>query len=434
MRELKSHTIFLLLNTKGRLDLKALYFDCSSGISGNMTLGALLEIVGDEKYFLDELSKLNVDGYKIEISKKMKNGITGTYVDVILDEDEHGHHHDHHAEEHEHSSHDGEHEHHHHEHEHHHEHRNLDDVNKIIDDSNIDEKSKDLAKGIFLRVAKAESKVHNKPLEEVHFHEVGAIDSIVDIVGTAILINKINPDKIISSVVNDGYGFIECAHGTMSVPVPATSEIFANSNVKFRQIDVDTELVTPTGAAIIAELATEFGGLPAMVTNKIGWGMGSKDLKIPNVLKVYLGDMQEQNENFVVMETNVDDCSGEILGYTSEKLFQAGALDVFYTPIFMKKNRPAYRLTVACKKEDMFKLQNIMFRETTTIGIRYRFESRTELGREFIEIDTKYGKLKAKKVENDGETYIYPEYESMKALAEKNNIPLKELYKLEELK
>ena len=404
--------------------MKILYFDCSSGISGNMTLGALLEVVGDEKYLLEELNKLNVDGYKIEISKQVKNGITGTYVNVILEHDEHHHHHDHH--------HEGEPE---HTHEHHnHEHRNLYDVNTIIDNSSLDENTKDLAKRIFLRVAKAESKVHNKPLEEVHFHEVGAIDSIVDIVGTAILINKINPDKIISSVVNDGYGFIECAHGTMAVPVPATSEIFTASNVKFRQIDIDTELVTPTGAAIIAELAEDFVTLPAMVTKKIGWGTGSKDLKIPNVLKVYYGEIQEQNENLVVMETNIDDCSGEILGYTSEKLFENGALDVFYTPIFMKKNRPAYRLSVACRKEDMFKLQNIIFKETTTIGIRYRFESRTELVREFVEIDTRYGKIKAKKVTNNGETYVYPEYESMKELAEKNNITLKELYKLEELK
>lgn len=399
--------------------MKTLYFDCSSGISGNMTLGALLEIIGDENYLLEELKKLNVDGYKIEISKQVKNGITGTYVDVILDEE--------HTHEHEHE--------HHHDHEHHHhEHRNLNDVYSVIDNSSLDEKTKDLAKRIFLRVAKAESKVHNKPLEEVHFHEVGAIDSIVDIVGTAILINKINPDRIISSVVNDGYGFIECAHGTMAVPVPATSEIFAASNVKFRQIDIDTELVTPTGAAIIAELAEEFTTLPAMVTEKIGWGTGTKNLKIPNVLKVYYGEIQEQNENFVVMETNVDDCSGEVLGYTSEKLFENGALDVFFTPIFMKKNRPAYRLTVACKKEDMFKLQNIIFKETTTIGIRYRFEARTELGREFVEVDTKYGKIKAKKVTNDGETYVYPEYESMKKVAKENNIPLKELYKLEELK
>lgn len=396
--------------------MKALYFDCSSGISGNMTLGALLEIVEDKQYLLDELKKLNVDGYKIEISKKVKNGITGTYVDVVLEQE----HHHHHA--HDHLDH------------HHHEHRNIHDIYEIIDTSSIDDKSKDLAKRIFERVAKAEAKVHNKPLEEVHFHEVGAIDSIIDIVGTSILINKINPDIIISSIVNDGYGFIECAHGTISVPVPATSEIFANSLVKFRQIDIDTELVTPTGAAIIAELATKFTMLPAMDTQKIGWGAGSKDLKIPNVLKVYYGDIEEQEEDFVVMETNIDDCGGEILAYTEEVLFENGALDVFYTPIFMKKNRPAYRLTVACRKADIFKLQNIIFKQTTTIGIRYRFESRTELARELVEIDTKYGKLKAKKVINNGETYVYPEYESMKKLAISNNIPLKELYKLEELK
>ena len=394
-------------------EMKTLYLDCSSGISGNMTLGALTEIIGDENFLIEELKKLNVDGYHIEISKKVKNGITGTYVDVIL---EHNHHYEHHTKEH-----------------HHHEHRNLDDVNKIIDNSSLDENVKDLAKRIFLRVAKAESKVHSKPLNEVHFHEVGAIDSIVDIVGTAILINKINPDKIISSVVNDGHGFIECAHGTMSVPVPATSEIFASSNVKFRQIDIDTELVTPTGAAIIAELADEFTYLPEMVTEKIGWGSGSKDLKIPNMLKVYYGEMEKPNEDIVVMETNIDDCGSEILGYTQELLFQKGALDVFFTPIYMKKNRPAYRMTVVCKKEDMKELQKIIFRETTAIGIRYRYEYRTVLKRKLDEIDTEYGKIKVKIVENDGESYVYPEYESIKEIAIKNNIPLKELYKIKEL-
>ena len=394
--------------------MKTLYFDCSSGISGNMTLAALTEIIGDENYLIEELKKLHIDGYEINISKKVKNGITGTHVDVILT-----HHH-------EHSHVQKEQEHHHHNHEH----RNLHDVCEIIDNSDIDEESKDLAKRIFMRVAKAESKVHNKPLDEVHFHEVGAIDSIIDIVGTAILINKIHPDKIISSVVNDGHGFIECAHGKMAVPVPATTEIFVNSNVKFRQIDIDTELVTPTGAAIIAELSSEFTTLPAMKIKKVGWGSGTKDLKIPNVLKVYYGEIQEENQKIVVMETNIDDCSGEILGYTEEVLFQNGALDVFYTPIFMKKNRPAYRLTVVCKETDILKLQNIIFKETTTIGIRYRYEYRTELERKVITIDTKYGKLQAKKVVNNGETYIYPEYESIKELAEKNNIPLKEVYKL----
>ncbi len=405
--------------------MKTLYFDCSSGISGNMVLGSLIEILGEEKYLLEELKKLKIDGYKIEISKKIKNGITGTYVDVILAEPNCNHQHENHNHEnHDHKNHDHEN----HVHEHHHEHRNLEQINKIIDESNIEEKSKELAKRIFLRVAKAESKVHNKPIEEVHFHEVGAIDSIIDIVGTAILINKINPEKILSSIVNDGHGFIECAHGTMSVPVPATSEIFANSKVIWKQIDIDTELVTPTGAAIIAELAEEFTSMPAMTTEKIGWGAGYKDLKIPNILKVYYGDTEEENKNIVIMETNIDDSTGEILGYTSEKLFQSGALDVFYTPIFMKKNRPAYCLTVCCKKEDIKKIQDIIFKETTTIGIRYHFESRTELKREIIEVDTKYGKLQAKKVENNGKTYIYPEYESAKILAEKNNIPLKELY------
>lgn len=392
--------------------MKTLYFDCSSGISGNMTLGALTEIVGDKEYLLHELKKINVDGYHIDISKKIKNGITGTYVDVILENE---HHHKEHSHE-----------------ERNHEHRNLEDINKIIDNSSLDEKIKDLSKRIFMRVAKAESKVHNKSLEEIHFHEIGATDSIVDIVGTAILINKIGPDRIISSVVNDGYGFIECAHGMISVPVPATSEIFASSNVKFKQIDIDTELVTPTGAAIIAELAEEFKVLPKMNIKKIGWGAGAKELKIPNLLKIYYGETDVQNEDFVVIETNIDDCSGEILGYTQELLFENGALDVFFTPVYMKKNRPAYRITVTCRKNDMLKLQNIIFKETTTIGMRYRFEYRTELEREIIDIETCYGKIKAKKVTNNGETYIYPEYESIKETALKNNIPLKQLYNLKE--
>lgn len=402
--------------------MKTLYFDCSSGISGNMTLGALVEILGDEQYLVKELKKLQVDGYHIEISKKVKNGITGTYVDVVL-KDHHHHEHEHHHEEH----------HHEYEHEHHHEHRNLHDVNHIIENSNLKEETKQLAKRIFRRVAEAESKVHHKSIEEVHFHEVGAIDSIVDIVGTAILINKIQPDKIISSVVNDGYGFIECAHGTMSVPVPATSEIFSKAGVKCRQIDIDTELVTPTGAAIISELATEFTVMPTMTVQKIGWGAGKKDLKIPNVLKVYLGEMEEtleEKQEIAVMETNIDDTTGEILGYTAEKLMQNGALDAFFTPIYMKKGRPAYRLTVACRKENIEKLQTIIFRETTTIGIRYRYEKRNVLPREKVEVNTEYGLVQAKQVKLGEETYTYPEYESLKKIAEEQNIPLKDLYQL----
>ncbi len=293
--------------------MKALYFDCQSGISGNMTLGALLEITKDENYLRQELDKLHVDGYYITINKTVKNGISGTYVDVILEN--HEHYHDHH----------------------HHEHRNLHDINHIIDQSELDEKVKDLAKRIFLRVAKAESKVHQKSLDEIHFHEVGAIDSIVDIVGCAILIQQINPDVIYSSVVHDGYGYVECAHGTIPVPVPATSEIFTDPKVKMKQVDIEGEMVTPTGAAIISELAESFGTMPTMNVSQIGWGCGTKDFKIPNVLKVSLGEIEAQNEDVIVLECNIDDISGEVLGYTMERLFEHGALDVFYTPIYMKK-------------------------------------------------------------------------------------------------
>ncbi|MBR2289082.1 MAG: nickel pincer cofactor biosynthesis protein LarC [Clostridia bacterium] len=409
--------------------MKVLYFDCSSGICGNMTLGALTEIIGDENYLVEELKKLNVDGYKIEISKKDSHGISGTFVNVIVDgEDEYGHVHHLHEDEHHHDhehTHDDE-----HNHEHHHAHRNLDDVNKIIDNSSLEDKVKDLAKAIFLKVAKAESKVHGKPLEEVHFHEVGAIDSIVDIVGTAILIHKINPDKILSSTVNEGHGFIVCAHGKMSVPVPATSEIFASEKVKFRQIDVDTELVTPTGAAIIATLSEKYDTMPEMILEKVGFGQGSKDIGYANSLKVYYGEIAESKHDMYVIETNIDDSTGEMLGYCMGKLLEAKANDVFYTPIVMKKNRPAYKLEVICEKDNLDNLLEIIFKETTTIGARFYKVDRAELKREMVEIDTKYGKVSGKKITTPkGAVYVYPEYESIKKLAEEKDIPLKEIYK-----
>lgn len=283
-----------------------------------------------------------------------------------------------------------------------------------------------------MKVALAESKVHNKPLDEVHFHEVGAIDSIIDIVGTAILINKINPDKIISSTVNEGHGFINCAHGKMSVPVPATSEIFASENVRFKQIDVDTELVTPTGAAIISTLAEEYNTMPEMNLDKVGFGAGFKDIGYSNLLKVYYGEMVRAKSDMYVIETNIDDSTGEELGYCMEKLFENDANDVFYTPIFMKKNRPAYKLEVICNKDNLDNLLEIIFKETTTIGARFYTVDRAELKREKLEIYTKYGKISGKKITTPkGEVYIYPEYESMKEVATKNNIPLKEIYKLE---
>ena len=395
---------------------KILFFDCFSGISGDMTLGALLDLGLDRQTFLNELEKLHVDGYKISFDKAVKNGITGNYVKVHVHQISHEHHHD--------------------SKEHFHEHRNLTDINRIIDASGIAPGAKDLAKRIFLRVAKAEGKVHNRKLEEVHFHEVGAVDSIVDIVGTAILIDMLRPDMVCASVIQDGRGFVKCQHGKLAVPVPAVSEIFADSGAVTRQIDIETELVTPTGAAIIAELASSYGNMPEMNVRKIGWGAGTKDLEIPNLLKVSLGEYVESDMDFtdkedpvMVLETNLDDCTGEYLGYVMERLFEQGALDVFFTPIFMKKNRPAYRMTVICTPVDMTKMEELIFRHTTTIGLRKRLENRTVLPRKKDVLHTKYGELEVKIAAVGAEERIYPEYESAKKLAMQHGVSLNEIYR-----
>lgn len=361
--------------------MKILYLEALSGFTGKMMLGSLLEIIGNEKFLEEELKKVNIGEYKIDVSKREIKGVYGNFVDIKVDNNP----------------------------------IYLNDFNLILENSRLENKVKDLATNIFMKIAYA------KACEDVCSKE-----ELIEILGTAILINKINPEKIISSVITEGHG--------INVANPIISQILIDFKVQFKQIDVEEELIDKTGAAIIAELVDEYNLLPALITEKIGWGAGNKDIRMPNLLKVYLGEIQNQSQEFVVMETNIDDCSGEIFGYTMEKLFKAGAIDVFFTPIFVKKNRPAYRLTVACKGEDLYRLQKIIFDETTTIGIRYRYEARTELGREMTEIDTKYGRLKVKKVNNNGETYLYPEYEDMKRLAEENNIPLKELYKLDELK
>lgn len=404
--------------------MRALYFDCFSGISGDMTLGALLDLGVDQKEFLEEIGKLGIDGYHITFDKAVKNGITGNYVKVHLADElqeskgVHEHHihgeacHAHSVEFHT-----------------HHAHRNLGDIIAIIDRSAIKPEAKELAKRIFLRVAKAEAKVHNRSLEEVHFHEVGAVDSIVDIVGCAILIDMLKPDMVYASVINDGRGFIQCQHGQLSVPVPAVSEIFAASDAVCRQIDVETELVTPTGAAIITELASSYGNMPTMNVQKIGWGAGTKDLQVPNLLKVSLGETQTSEANQVmILETNLDDCTGEALGFLMERLFEEGALDVFFTPIFMKKNRPAYCLSVISRIESSRKIEELIFINTTSIGIRKRVENRTVLKRELGKTTTRFGELKVKKVFVDGMQRIYPEYESAKELALQNKISLREVY------
>ena len=452
--------------------MKILYFDCATGISRNMAIGALLEICDGEQYLRDELAKLGVPGYQLNVIKRDSHGIDGTYVEVleantgipvdaIHDGNKnvgssatlglhHGHTHSHHheldssPEHHSHGHyHDHEHDHsldnhcHNHQddndnnHNHNHVHRTYADIKQIIEGSGITEAAKELSRSMFQKVAAAEAAVHGKPIDEVHFHEVGAIDSIVDIVSVAILMDYINPDRVISSVVSDGYGTIKCAHGVLSVPVPATSMMYKNEKIRFKQIEVPTELVTPTGAAIISTFAESYGLMPEMNLNKIGIGVGSRNIGGPNTLRVFLGedvtaDGETQNDDIIVINSNIDDSSGEDLGYVLEKLMDAGALDVSYSPIFMKKNRPAYRLEVICRAETREKLSAIIFDEPTTIGVRYYVVQREELTRVRTLVDTELGQIEAKQVSTaSGHTYTYPEYESMKTIASELGISMK---------
>ena len=452
--------------------MKILYFDCATGISGNMAIGALLEICDGEQYLRDELAKLGVPGYQLNVIKRDSHGIDGTYVEVleantgipvdaIHDGNKNvgssatlglhqGHTHSHHheldssPEHHSHGHyHDHEHDHsldnhcHNHQddndnnHNHNHVHRTYTDIKQIIEGSGITEAAKELSRSMFQKVAAAEAAVHGKPIDEVHFHEVGAIDSIVDIVSVAILMDYIKPDRVISSVVSDGYGTIKCAHGVLSVPVPATSMMYKNEKIRFKQIEVPTELVTPTGAAIISTFAESYGLIPEMNLNKIGIGVGSRNIGGPNTLRVFLGedvtaDGETQNDDIIVINSNIDDSSGEDLGYVLEKLMDAGALDVSYSPIFMKKNRPAYRLEVICRAETREKLSEIIFDETTTIGVRYYVVQREELTRVRTLVDTELGQIEAKQVSTaSGHTYTYPEYESMKTIASELGISMK---------
>lgn len=452
--------------------MKILYFDCATGISGNMAIGALLEICDGEQYLRDELAKLGVPGYQLNVIKRDSHGIDGTYVEVleantgipvdaIHDGNKnvgssatlglhHGHTHSHqhglnlspehhshgHCHEHEHNhsldnhcdNHQDDHD---NNHNHNHVHRTYADIKQIIERSGITEDAKNLSKSMFHKVAVAEAKVHGKPIDEVHFHEVGAIDSIVDIVSVAILMDYIKPDRVISSVVSDGCGTIKCAHGVLSVPVPATSMIYKNEHIRFKQIEVPTELVTPTGAAIISTFAESYGLMPEMNLNKIGIGVGSRNIGGPNTLRVFLGedvtaDGETQNGDIIVINSNIDDSSGEDLGHVLEKLMDAGALDVSYAPIFMKKNRPAYRLEVICRAEIREKLSEIIFDETTTIGVRYYLVQREELARVRTLVDTELGQIEAKQVSTtSGHTYTYPEYESMKSIASELGVSMK---------
>lgn len=436
--------------------MRVLYFDCFSGISGDMTLGALLDLGIDPELFKSELGKLNLAGYEIDIGKKQKNGITGTDVQVNLTEEytkledklkqhEHGHEHQGHPHEHDHSihSHDKDDDGHGHSHAHPHTHphthshthsmRNLKSIEMIIDWSEMKQSVKNFSKKVFREIAKAEAKVHGKDINEVHFHEVGAVDSIVDIVGTAICLDLLGIEKVFSSPLHDGHGSIECQHGTIPVPVPAVMEMLSGSGIPLVSEDINTELVTPTGMGIIKCLASEFGKMPAMTIDKIGYGMGKRETGKFNALRVIMGTLFEEDnirEEIAILETNIDDLSPEILGFTAEKLMQHGALDVFFTPIYMKKSRPATMLTVLSTFEAEDRLVDIILRETSTLGVRRSTSKRYCMKREVIKVATEHGEVRVK-VASAGDYNKYaPEYEDCREIAHRTGMPMIKVYDL----
>lgn len=415
---------------------RTLYLDCFAGASGDMLVGAMLDCGLDFELLRSELQKLGVEGYKLSLTRVDRSGISSAKFDVHLSGESHSHehHHDHghsHEHHHHHDDHEHSHEHHHHEH-HHHEHRGLSEIKRIIASSNLSEPVKQRAQAIFQRIGEAESKIHGIPIETVHFHEVGAIDSIVDIVGACIALDALKIERIISSPLHVGSGTFKCAHGTYPVPGPATAELL--KGVPAYSKDIEGELVTPTGAAIISTLAESYGPMPMMKIEKIGYGAGTRDYpKFPNTLRAIIGELEEDADQtpttITVIEANIDDLSPQIFGHLMDRVLEAGALDIFYTPAQMKKNRPGVLLTLLCKPEDRERMTEIIFRETTTLGVRYRNERREILRREFVTVETEYGPIRIKVSRAlDGRVMnASPEFEDCRAAAERHQVGLRDV-------
>ncbi|HBC97609.1 MAG TPA: nickel pincer cofactor biosynthesis protein LarC [Clostridium sp.] len=379
--------------------MKILYYDCFSGISGDMNLGALIDLGVDKEYLKSELSKLDVGGYEIHAVKDVKSGISGTKVDVILKKSrEYNSHHN----------------------------RNLNDIENIVDSSSLSSNVKNMSLEIFKKVAEAEAKVHNKPMDEIHFHEVGAVDSIVDIVGAAICIDYLKIDRVEASKVEVGSGFVKCAHGVFPVPAPATAEILRNIPIKS---EVPFEATTPTGAAILTYLSSKYTENKSFKINKIGYGIGHENNeRIPDVLRVFLGETDI--DDMQVIECNIDDMNPEIYQYVIDALLKSGASDVYLTPIIMKKGRPAVKLTVLCKVEVEENIKDIILTQTTTLGFRKYRVQRDVLDRDFTKVVTKYGEVSIKNAYYKGKNVKSKiEYEDCKKLAIKNKVSIQEIYR-----
>lgn len=450
-----------------------LYLECNYGISGDMAVAALLDAGADRTALEKALASIPVKGFKTEIKRVEKNGVFCLDFNVILDSEhenhdhdmnylfghesaehnhghgEHFHGHTHHHSEAEEHSHAAQHEIHHgeqvhgeqvhYEQIHHHEHRNLHDVLEIIDKTEMTENARKLAHKIFEIIAQAESKAHSKPVEEVHFHEVGAVDSVVDVIALAVCFYSLHVEKVFVPFLCEGTGTVRCQHGILPVPVPAVANIMQEYHVPLKITGERGEFVTPTGAAFVAAVATEFSLPKNFVLKKIGMGAGKRDYGVPNIVRAMLVETEEKNnpenqltsafhDKIIKLETNIDDSTGEALGFVMDELFASGALDVHYLPCFMKKNRPAWLLVVLCRLEDAAKMEKIIFMHTTTIGIRMSQMERTCLARSECSVEVFGEKAEVKVVDVYGEKRFYPEYERVSRIAQKTKKPFGEVY------
>lgn len=445
-----------------------LYLECNYGISGDMAVAALLDAGADRTALEKALASIPVKGFKTEIKRVEKNGVSCLDFNVILDSEhenhdhdmnylfghesaehnhghgEHFHGHTHHHSEAEEHSHAAQHEIHHGEQVHgeqvhHHEHRNLHDVLEIIDKTEMTENARKLAHKIFEIIAQAESKAHSKPVEEVHFHEVGAVDSVVDVIALAVCFDSLHVEKVFVPFLCEGTGTVRCQHGILPVPVPAVANIMQEYYVPLKITGERGEFVTPTGAAFVAAVATEFSLPKNFVLKKIGMGAGKRDYGVPNIVRAMLVETEEKNnpenqftsafhDKIIKLETNIDDSTGEALGFVMDELFASGALDVHYLPCFMKKNRPAWLLVVLCRLEDAAKMEKIIFMHTTTIGIRMSQMERTCLARSECSVEVFGEKAEVKVVDVYGEKRFYPEYERVSRIAQKTKKPFGEVY------
>jgi uncharacterized protein (TIGR00299 family) protein len=411
--------------------MKILYLDLFSGIAGDMFIAALLDLGVDARKLERELKKLKLGGYHLHISRQQKSPIAGVKFDVhFAGEHDHPHPHDH---AHAHQSH------------HHEENRNFSKIKQLISRSALSKWVKQKSIAVFWRIAEAEGKIHGLPPNEVHFHEVGAVDSIVDIVGATIALELLDKPRVFASSVVEGAGWIDCAHGRFPVPAPATLAILGARGVGITQCDEPHELVTPTGAALLAEFVESFGAMENLVAEKIGFGLGTRENKTrPNVLRAVLGMQSKvqgskskiapagldwETDRVAVLETNLDDCTGEILGHFIETALAAGALDVFHTPIQMKKNRPGVLLTVLCAEEEADKFNELILRETTAFGVRKTIAERRKSPRKFARVKTPFGEVTVKIGRLGGKVVqVAAEFESAKKLGAKTGVPVKRIF------